>query len=145
MKKRSGRLRQMIFILAFILLQIGQVWAQSEKLSLSGAPGNLTDLFSFIQEKYGYRFFYNNDLVKPDVSIKLSSQEMTLQDLLKELSAKTGLSFRLMENKLIVVEDPSKQTTLTIKGKVTSGADNQPLPGVNVLAKGTFNGVITNT
>ena len=70
---------------------------------------------------------------------------MTLQDLLKELSSKTGLSFRQMENKLIVVEDPAKQTTLTVKGKVTSGADDQPLPGVNVLAKGTFNGVITNS
>ena len=107
----------MIFILAFILLQIGQVRAQSEKLSLSGAPGNLTDLFSFIQEKYGYRFFYNNDLVKPDVSIKLSSQEMTLQDLLKELSAKTGLSFRLMENKLIVVEDPVQANNADNKGE----------------------------
>jgi len=134
----------MIFIIALIVLQIGQVWAQSEKLSLSGAPGNLPDLFSFIQEKYGYRFFYNNDLVKPDVNIKLSSQEMTLQYLLKELSSKTGLSFRLMENNLIVVEDPSKQTTLTIKGTVTSGTENQPLPGVNVLAKGTLNGVITD-
>jgi TonB-dependent SusC/RagA subfamily outer membrane receptor len=131
-------------MLAFILIQIGQVKAQSEKMALTGAPSNLPGLFSFIQEKYGYRFFYSNDLVKPDVSIKLSSQEMTLQDLLKELSAKTGLSFRLMENKLIVVEDPSKQTTVTIKGKVKSGSDDQPLPGVNVLAKGTFNGVITN-
>ena len=64
MKDRSGRLRQMIFILTLMVLQIGQVWAQSEKLS--------------------------------------------------------------------------------IKGKVTSGTDNQPLPGVTVLAKGTFNGVITN-
>jgi hypothetical protein len=49
-----------------------------------------------------------------------------------------------MENNLIVVEDPSKQTTLTIKGKVTTSTENQPLPGVNVLAKGTFNGVITD-
>ena len=144
MKNRSGSIRQMIFILALIVLQIGQVWAQSEKLSFSGAPGNLPDLFSFIQEKYGYRFSYNNDLVKPDVTIKLSSQEMTLQDLLKELSAKTGFSFRLTENKLIVVEDLSSQTIQTIMGKVTSGTDNQTLPGVTVLAKGTFNGVITN-
>lgn len=134
----------MILMLAFILLQASQIMAQSEKLALSGAPVDLPGLFSFVQEKYGYRFFYNNDLVNPDVSIKISSQEMTLQELLKELSAKTGLTFRLMENKLIVVGDPSKQITVTVKGKVTSGADNQPLPGVNVLAKGTFNGVITN-
>ena len=144
MRKRLWNLKKRILLLVFIVLQIGQVMAQSEKLSLTGAPGDLPGMFSYIQEKYGYRFFYNNDLVKPDVIIKLTSQEITLQDLLRELSAKTGLSFRLMENDLIVVEDPSKQTTLTIKGKVTSGADNQPLPGVNVLAKGTFNGVITN-
>jgi TonB-linked SusC/RagA family outer membrane protein len=143
MKKPSSRLKQIIILLVLIVLQIGPIMAQSEKLTLTGAPSSLPGLFSFIQEKYGYRFFYNNDLVKPDVTVKLASQEITLQDLLKELSAETGLSFRLMENKLIVVEDPSKQTTLTVKGKVTSGADNQPLPGVNVLAKGTFNGVIT--
>jgi TonB-linked SusC/RagA family outer membrane protein len=143
MKKRSVRLKRILLLAMFVILQLGQLLAQSEKLTLTGAPSNLPGLFSFIQEKYGYRFFYNNDLVKPDVTIRLSSQEMTLQDLIKELSAKTGLSFRLMENKLIVVEDPSKQTTVTVKGKVTSGADNQPLPGVNVVAKGTTNGTIT--
>ncbi len=74
MKNQSGRLRQMIFIIALIVLQIGQVWAQSE----------------------------------------------------------------------IVVEDPSSQTIQTIKGKVTSGTDNQPLQGVNVIIKGTIKGVITN-
>ena len=74
MKNQSGRLRQMIFIIALIVLQIGQVWAQSE----------------------------------------------------------------------IVVADLSSQKLQTIKGKVTSGTDNQPLPGVNVIIKGTLKGVITD-
>ena len=33
---------------------------------------------------------------------------------------------------------------LTVSGKVTSGEDQSPLPGVNILVKGTTNGTITD-
>ena len=33
---------------------------------------------------------------------------------------------------------------LPVSGKVTSGEDNEPLPGVNILVKGTTNGTITD-
>ncbi len=33
---------------------------------------------------------------------------------------------------------------LTVSGKVTDGADGTPLPGVNILEKGTFNGSLTD-
>jgi hypothetical protein len=47
----------------FYLLEIGQVWVQSEKLSLSGARKSDRS-FSFVQEKYGYRFSITTS-VKP--------------------------------------------------------------------------------
>src|SRR5205809_448069 len=34
---------------------------------------------------------------------------------------------------------------IVIKGKVTSADDNAPLPGVNVLEKGTTNGAVTDS
>jgi len=117
---------------------------QSERLTLTGAPSDLPGLFSFIQEKYGYRFFYNNDVIKPDAKVTFTSDQMTIQELIRELSSKTGLSFRVMENKQIVVEEPGKQNNITVKGTVLSGTDNQPLPGVNILSKGTTNGVMSN-
>ena len=33
---------------------------------------------------------------------------------------------------------------LTVSGRVTSGEDQSPLPGVNILVKGTTNGTITD-
>lgn len=36
------------------------------------------------------------------------------------------------------------QTTKTISGKVISSSDDSPLPGVNIMIKGTANGTVTN-
>jgi TonB-linked SusC/RagA family outer membrane protein len=144
MKKNICITKHFFIVLIFCMVQIYQVFGQTEKLKLTGAPSNLTDLFSFIQEKTGYRFFYNNDIVKPNIKITLSSGELNLAELLKELSAKTGLTFRVMENKLIVVEEAKAKTKVTVKGIVTSKSDHYPLPGVNVVIKGTLNGVVTN-
>ena len=33
---------------------------------------------------------------------------------------------------------------IQVKGTVVSGSDNEPLPGVNVVVKGTTNGTITD-
>ena len=40
--------------------------------------------------------------------------------------------------------DALGQSTVTVKGVVTSGADGLPLIGVNVLEKGTTNGAVTD-
>ena len=145
MKQKLLRYNKILILLAFTLLSSLQLMAQqSERLTLTGAPSDLPGLFSFIQEKYGYRFFYNNDVIKPDAKVTFTSDQMTIQELIRELSSKTGLSFRVMENKQIVVEEPGKQNNITVKGTVLSGTDNQPLPGVNILSKGTTNGVMSN-
>jgi TonB-dependent SusC/RagA subfamily outer membrane receptor len=145
MERQLLRFHKIAIVLIFILTYSLQLKAQqTERLTLTGSPSELTGLFSYIQEKYGYRFFYNNDVIKPDTRVSFTSEQLTIQELISELSVKTGLSVRIMENKLIIVEDPGKQTTITVRGKVTSGTDNQPLPGVNILSKGTYNGVMSN-
>jgi TonB-linked SusC/RagA family outer membrane protein len=40
---------------------------------------------------------------------------------------------------------PAAQAQTTVSGKVLSGEDNSPIPGVNILVKGTNNGTITDT
>jgi TonB-linked SusC/RagA family outer membrane protein len=40
--------------------------------------------------------------------------------------------------------DLDNQANLNVRGKVLSASDNQPLPGVNIVVKGTSNGTVTN-
>lgn len=45
---------------------------------------------------------------------------------------------------LLVLTSFDHSQEITVTGKVTSAADGAPLPGVNVLLKGTTNGTVTN-
>lgn len=51
------------------------------------------------------------------------------------------ISFVLM---FALLSDAMAQASKTVTGKVTSALDGSPLPGVNVVVKGTTSGVITN-
>lgn len=141
-------------ICLLILLQTIKISAQVQKMDLAGAPQNLSGLFSLIQEKYGYRFFYNTDVVKPDMKVTLSSSDYVLPDLLKELSTKTGLTFSIKENNLIVVEDGRKPANVpantqasvsgTVSGTVTDSKTGETIPGVSVSIAGTTQGALTD-
>ena len=138
--------KNFILISLIIIMQTMHIHAQTQKMNLTKAPQNLTELFSFIKEKYGYRFFYSNDLVKPDQKVALSSGEYILPDLLKELSAKTGLSFSMKENNLIVVEDSNKQPVVSgvISGIVTDSGTGATIPGATIMVLGTKEGIVSN-
>jgi TonB-linked SusC/RagA family outer membrane protein len=144
MKKRLQLLKILTFIFFFVLVHNARMISQEEKMNLTNAPENLPGLFSFIQEKYGYRFFYNNEVVKNDMNVVLSAKEVTLSALLKQLTDQTGLSFNIRENNLIVVEAAKKKSQVMVNGTVSSFTDGQGLPGVNILVKGTNTGVISD-
>jgi TonB-linked SusC/RagA family outer membrane protein len=137
--------RKPAFILILILLGL-TARAQEQKMDLRGAPRSLTELFPFLQSKYGYRFFYNNEVVRPEMIVILDSDRYDLPDLLSELSNKTGLTFSVKENKLVVVEDNRRQPDFSgrIGGTVRDPKTEEVLPGVNIIVSGTQNGVATD-
>ena len=139
-------IKNVILICLLILAQAFQTNAQVQRMALKSAPQNLTGLFSYIQEKYGYRFFYNNDVVKPDMIVKLSSGDITLSDLVNELSEKTGLKFSIKDNNLIVVEDASSRNSGAeiISGVVKDAKSGEPIPGVTIVLVGTSKGIVTD-
>ncbi len=127
------------------LMFTGQIFAQSGKINFNIQNLTLKDAFKTIQEKSAYRFFYSDDLVDLNKQITIQAEELTIDEVIVLLEEKTTLSFRKMEDNLIVVVPASeKQQTWKITGKVTSLAEPQGLPGVNVVIKGTTAGVITD-
>jgi TonB-linked SusC/RagA family outer membrane protein len=140
------KVKKLLFIGIIVLSQTLLLHAQEQKINVSKAPKNLTGLFTFIQEKYGYRFFYNNEMVAADQKVELKSNEYLISDLLKELSEKTGLSFKLRENNLIVVEDTSSATITpgVITGTVKDAATGETIPGVSIVTVGSSEGMATD-
>ena len=69
---------------------------------------------------------------------------MTINDLLKSMFNGTDLTFKMLENNLIVVvSNSSEAQDIKITGKVT-GENGEPLSGVSVTVKGTAIGTSTD-
>ncbi|NQU55220.1 MAG: SusC/RagA family TonB-linked outer membrane protein [Bacteroidetes bacterium] len=121
------------------------VYAQDVTLSLNIKNRPLVEVFKTIQEESGYRFFYSDDLVDLNKSISIKVENVEIQKVVNELESQTSITFRLKEDKLIVVVPAGEvPQSATLTGKVTSKAEPQGLPGVNVVIKGTTTGVITD-
>ncbi|MFN8205964.1 MAG: SusC/RagA family TonB-linked outer membrane protein [Bacteroidales bacterium] len=143
--KPSKTIRFVLFVVLLALLP-GVLPAQTEKITLPSRSKQVTDIFKLVEKELGYRFFYNDDVVGQNLEILFNRPEMTLGEILAEMNKQTGLEFKIMEDKLVVVSraQAAQQGTITVKGNVTSASDDSPLPGVNVVLKGTTNGVVTN-
>lgn len=134
-----------LLILTTCFLFATNLFAQTESISLKIKDMALVDVFKTIQEKNGYRFFYSDDLVDLNKSISFELESAEIKSVVNKLEAQTSLTFRLMEDKLIVVVPAGvTQKSAVVTGKVTSKNDPRGLPGVTVVVKGTTNGVVTN-
>ena len=143
--------------IAFSLLSAKNVEAQKislEDLSivLSGEPQTLGDLFSEISNKTDFTFAFNNQDINLKKKVRFQGYEGSLAGLLRELAVRSGLGFMRVNNDIFVQKRTSSKKSnpvleelfvVPISGRVTT-ADNEPLPGVNVLVKGTQIGTVTD-
>lgn len=98
-----------IFVAVCCFLFAGQVFAQNEKISITIEGTTLKDALKTIQEQTGYRFFYSDDLVDLDKRIDLVANNLTISEVIAELESKTSLSYRQMEDNLIIVVPASEK------------------------------------
>lgn len=108
-------------------------------------------LFRQIEQRSDYKFFYDEKILTAKTKFTLNKQ-MSLYDLLTYVSQHAGLQFKQVKKNINVkvtstktISFTSARQDITISGKVTSSDDQQGLPGVNIVVKGTSNGTITDT
>ncbi|MDO6738631.1 TonB-dependent receptor [Wenyingzhuangia sp. 2_MG-2023] len=143
-----------VFLL-FITIGLGSVYANypysQEKMDINVRNVTIEDLFKEIQSKSNYVFFYKDDIIDSDVKITLQVKNALLNDILNQSFTKTNLDYIVSDRQVIVKEKQSKiqavavklQQQVTIKGVVKDDM-GMPVPGDNVIVKGTTQGVITD-
>ncbi|MEQ9441724.1 MAG: TonB-dependent receptor [Cyclobacteriaceae bacterium] len=114
-------------------------------------PTTLDKVLELIELATNFEFSHIEQEFNPSsYRLELDAQEYLLGDLLRNISRKTGLSFKRVNNNIFIrkqEKDAAPLTeeiqTATISGKVTDET-GEPLPGATVLEKGTNNGTITD-
>ncbi len=151
--KKRRQVHQLIFImkLMFVFLFAGmvsihaEVFSQTYTFSLKNAQ--LRDVIRNIEKESDYRFFFSDDVANLDQTIQVDVTNATIDQLLNTILSPYGLGYKKLENNLIIIS-PYTATDKVQQGIPVTGiivdAEGKPIPGTNVIIKGTTTGVVTD-
>ncbi len=121
-------------------------------ISVSYEGATLQEVFADIESKTAFKFVYDRQDLSTSQKIDLAARQQSVANVLMEISRQTELGFKQVNNNINVrkrkklYQDEAVEVVLArdVSGKVVDGDTNDPLPGVNVLAKGTSVGTVTD-
>ena len=128
------------------VLQVSASVNGQMKVSLSLSQVEIGKVLSHIEKQTSYRFLYNNALKGIQQKISIDVHDATINDVLNTIFSGTDLTYKLLENNLIVVVSASQPLPqdIQVTGKIT-GENGEPLYGVSVTLKGSTRGTATDS
>jgi TonB-dependent starch-binding outer membrane protein SusC len=117
---------------------------------------SIIEVFREIEKSTEYTFAYDQSDIDKKLKItRKYDHSNKVADILYDISNDAGLNFKQINNNIIVTKPSLKKDlknsiieviiqTRNVTGKITSQEDQEGLPGVNIIEKGTSNGTITD-
>jgi TonB-linked SusC/RagA family outer membrane protein len=142
--KKALLVMKLTFLLVFVAaLQVSANVSGQGRVSLTLKQVEISRVLNSIEKQGTYRFLYNSRLATIRKKVSVDVTDMTINDLLRSMFNGTDLTFRMLDNNLIVVVSNSPlPQDIKVTGKVT-GENGEPLSGVTVSVKGA--GAATST
>ncbi|HEY4108879.1 SusC/RagA family TonB-linked outer membrane protein [Puia sp.] len=128
---------KLTFLLVFVAaLQVSANVSGQGRVSLTLKQVEISRVLNSIEKQGTYRFLYNSRLATIRKKVSVDATDMTISDLLKSMFSGTDLTFKMLENNLIVVVSNSPvPQDIKITGTIT-GENGEALSGVTVSVKG---------
>ena len=151
---RSNKPRHLVtlvIMLGIMLLEIpAYAWGQDVhqvKIKLDAAEASIREIFDQIEDKTDFTFVYSSKRINLHQKVMLQKNLSTVGEILDYVSSLAHVTFRQVENTVMVKPQPVKTVHANavgiIKGKITDSLTNESLPGATVLIVGTTS--ITST
>ncbi|SDE84065.1 TonB-linked outer membrane protein, SusC/RagA family [Pricia antarctica] len=123
--------------------------AQNIDIDLKDVP--ITTFFKEVQEKSDYVIIYRDEVIADTKRVTVRASSATLEKILTDVLGPLGLGYEIINRQIIInkkgpsiddnganiIKTPFQQS---VNGTVTD-TDGVPLPGANIVEKGTSNGV----
>ena len=123
--------------------------AQTKSVTLDVKDMPLREIFKLVKTQTGTNFIYSEIEIQKGSNVTLKFENLPLKTALERIFKDQPYTFEI-QGDIVVVKPASlknvnqeNQKTCVIKGKVV-GEDGLPIPGVNILFKGTMIGVLSD-
>lgn len=124
------------------------------KISLVREVASLKEILKEVERQTDFRFFYNPEQVDVSKTISIDLKEVTLAQALEEIFRSTSITYKISGRQILLFgarrsmgllpsDDAQSASLFMVSGTVSSSVGG-PLPGVNILEKGTTNGTTTD-
>lgn len=121
----------------------------SQRIDLSETNSTLSSVIKSIEKQSGYKFFYDNKLVKPAGKITISLKGATLEQALLQVLKGKSLTFSILDQTVVLKQE--EQSFINpfftyydkVIGKVTD-EQGLPIPGATVKIKNGTGGTVTD-
>lgn len=126
---------------------LGRKYMQEVSINENFVNAGILDVFERIESKTQFKFSYDNNDINKSLRFSIDARGMTVRDVLTVIANQTSLSFKQLNNDIIVrfqqkPEINKQAVEKTITGTITN-QEGVTVPGVNVVLKGTAIGTVT--
>lgn len=149
------RLQLILLSLFLLILQLHAHDLKAQKLTLNVNNMSLEYVLKKMAVQTSYDFLYNPDILKKNaLPVTIDSRNIPLNDALVSIFEQQPMLSYTIDQKTVIIRPKRQQDTAgdevkevmqerIISGRVVSD-NNEPLPGVSVLIRGTNNGTVTD-
>ena len=148
---------KMKFATLFFIVSMFQTNANSYsnedvKITLSLQNVKLEKVFHRIETITDYKFVYKDKEIEYNKQVSIKADKQPLTVVLDQLFSKTGIKYNMSEKHIVLKAHPKEneiliseedQQSVEVTGVVLD-KNGDPLPGTNVIEKGTTNGVTSD-
>ena len=140
---------KLTFVLMITALLQVSLASNGQNITLSVKKASVEKIFKEIEHQTGYQFLYTAQMLENTKPVDLKLSRASLREAL-ELCLKDQPITYQMDDKNVVIQRKTtpevikEKKDITVSGTVTDN-DNQPMPGVSVMVKGTRTGTQTDT
>ena len=158
--KLNLRMRLTAFLLIASLFQIhaSSTYAQKTKVSLDLENVSIETVLNEIESRTDFKFLYKDKEVDYQKIVSIVAHKELVTSVLEKIFIDTNIFFEVIEKQIVLrrkVPEPILQKSKNVvrdidisQQSMVSGTvldnDGQPLPGANILEKGTTNGTQTD-
>jgi len=150
--RKTMRVMKITFFLS--ILTVFQLWAtetysQLTKLTLNVENTKIADVLVKIENQSEFYFLYSPKLIDVERKVNIAAEEKPIKDILSEIFPH-DIRFIVSDRQIVLI--PTKGSSAlevllqqqAVTGTVTDAITGEPMPGVNIVVKGTTIGALTD-
>ena len=146
------RIALFFLVLGVLHAHATDAYSQKTRLSLNFSNTELNNVLDKIEEESEFFFLYNEKLLDTDRKVNIKADDQLISVILDNLFAGTDVKYSIIDRKIILAPEYltneadklAAQQQQTITGIVMDASTGEPMPGVNIILKGTVIGTMSD-